>query len=88
MSSGKITIIKNHKVIRWIVVGLLSGSAVMLAFPVDVVASSVNKILAIDWLYRLSVVPNLALATSEALPYGCAGFTFGEMWNTTDGVGS
>jgi ABC-type nitrate/sulfonate/bicarbonate transport system permease component len=36
---------------------------------------------------RLSVVPKLALATSEALPYGCAGFIFGEMWNATDGVG-
>jgi ABC-type nitrate/sulfonate/bicarbonate transport system permease component len=36
---------------------------------------------------RLSVVPELALATSEALPYGCAAFVFGEMWNATDGVG-
>jgi hypothetical protein len=54
MSSRKITIIKNHKVIRWIIVGLLLGSAVMLAFPVDVVASSLSKILAIDSLHGLT----------------------------------
>jgi ABC-type nitrate/sulfonate/bicarbonate transport system permease component len=36
---------------------------------------------------EVSVVPRLALATSEALPYGCAAFIFGEMWNATAGIG-
>jgi ABC-type nitrate/sulfonate/bicarbonate transport system permease component len=44
-----------------------------------------------SWVLSLaltdSVVPKLALATSEALPYGCAAFVFGEMWNASDGVG-
>jgi len=33
------------------------------------------------------VVRRVALATSEALPYGCAAFVFGEMWNATAGIG-
>lgn len=36
---------------------------------------------------RLRIVPRLALATSEALPYGCAAFIFGEMWNAIAGIG-
>lgn len=27
------------------------------------------------------------LAASEVLPYGCAAFVFGEMWNSTAGIG-
>jgi ABC-type nitrate/sulfonate/bicarbonate transport system permease component len=36
---------------------------------------------------EVRAVSRLALATSEALPYGCAAFIFGEMWNATAGIG-
>jgi len=39
--------LKNYRVIRWIIVGLPSGRAVMLAFPVDIVASSLSKIMTV-----------------------------------------
>lgn len=64
MSLHKITIIKNHQVIRWIMVGLLSGSAVMVAFPVDVVASSLTKILATDSLRAVSFLSRLWLLSA------------------------
>lgn len=35
----------------------------------------------------LGIVPRVALATSEALPYGCAAFIVGEMWNAIAGIG-
>lgn len=38
-------------------------------------------------LQSQGVVRRVALATTEALPYGCAAFVFGEMWNATAGIG-
>jgi ABC-type nitrate/sulfonate/bicarbonate transport system permease component len=34
-----------------------------------------------------AIIRRVALATSEALPYGCAAIVFGEMWNATAGIG-
>src|SRR4030095_16198407 len=39
------------------------------------------------WVNGVGVMPKLALATSEALPYGRAAFIFCEMWNATAGLG-
>lgn len=33
------------------------------------------------------LMSRVALAASEALPYGCAAFVFGEMWNAIAGIG-
>jgi ABC-type nitrate/sulfonate/bicarbonate transport system permease component len=42
---------------------------------------------ALTGLAGLRIVPRVVLAISETLPYGCAAFVFGEMWNATAGIG-
>ena len=33
------------------------------------------------------IILRIFLAVAEAIPYGCAAFVFGEMWNSTAGIG-